>query len=81
MKTTIIVMGDWYGFENFELPNMKHIPQKGEHFEIDHEKYTKQAEITALATERTREVCRVRYVAHSFSSNKHTIEIHLFCGD
>jgi hypothetical protein len=81
MKAKIIVTGAWCGFENFELPNIKHIPREGEHFDIDDKKFPKQAEIIESATEKTGEVCRVGYVAHDFRENKHEIEIHLHCGE
>jgi hypothetical protein len=81
METKIIVTGAWFGFEKFELGELKYIPRKGEHFDIDENKYKEQAEIIAIATERTGGVCRVGIVIHAFRDNQHEIEIHLHCGE
>ena len=79
MKTKVIVIGNWEGFENFELGDLKHIPQKGEHIIIDEKRFKKQAQILDLVTNQTGEHCYVGYVIHDFRANEHRILIHLSC--
>ena len=81
MKTKIIVDADMTGFEPFEIPDLKYIPRRGEHFKIDEKKYPAQAARIALEEQVTGIVCRVWYVEHEFVKGTQVLTINLYCAE
>ena len=79
MKTKIIVDADLTGFKPFEIPELKTIPQRGEHFKIDENKFPSQAKRMAKEEELTGISCHVMYVEKEFIKGAEVLTINLCC--
>ena len=81
MKTKIIVDADLIGFKPFEIPEVKTIPQRGEHFKIDETKYPSQAKRIAKEEALTGMPCNVRYVEKEFIKGTEVLTVNLHCAE
>lgn len=79
LRTRIIIEADIPEFKTLVLPELKHVPAKGEYFHLDERAYPIRARIIKCAEELNRVSCHVRSVEHHMTAKTHFIIVRIQC--